>query len=179
MKTYILLAIMSVAVIPARAQHKKSYLSAGIDMAAPVYTATGDMRGMLTGIFIKNEWRWGKRFAGTISAGYVHFEGSINHFASGKLQDFAIVPVLAGLRYYPWNNYYAALETGYSIRAHENAATRFTLAPAVGMLIPVRSKKIDLGIRFYTMPMGLSHPEQPLLKRGGYSFLGARVALMF
>ncbi len=64
------------------------------------------------------------------------------------------------------------MEAGISIAADKNAGTRFTLAPAIGMLIPAGRKYVDLGLRFYTVPMGYSFPEQKPLLRGGYSFLG-------
>ncbi|WP_315820041.1 hypothetical protein [Paraflavitalea speifideaquila] len=83
------------------------------------------------------------------------------------------------MKYYVWNNYYAGFEAGFSIKAHKHAATKLTLVPAIGMLMPVAGKQIDLGLRFYTIPTGFSIPEAPLLRKGGYSFLGVRIALVF
>lgn len=177
MKALLLFIVIGGGAITVCAQDKHNPLSAGIDVGAPVYTAVGDMKGILTGVFIKKEWRWSKRFAGTASVGYSYFNGSVGSFEK-EVHDFAVIPVLVGVRYYARNKYYAGLETGYSFRAHKNTTTRFTIAPALGILIPVRRKKIDLGVRFYTLPMGYSYPEQPLLKRGGYSFLGVRLGLV-
>ena len=94
-------------------------------------------------------------------------------------KDFAVIPLLAGLRYYMKNKWYAAFETGVNMKAHSNAATKFTLVPSAGILWPVGKKAIDLGIQFSTVPMGYGFPEQKLLQRGGYSFLGLRAAWVF
>lgn len=179
MKTIFFFIIIGLGGTTACAQDKNNFLSAGIDVGAPVYVGVGDMKGAMVGVFIKKEWRWGKNLAGTASAGYSYFKGTIRSFNKEELKDFAVVPVLAGIKYYVWNRYYASFEAGVSIRAHQHAATKFTMVPAVGMLIPVAGKQLDLGVRFYTIKMGMTYPEKPVLERGGYSILGARLALVF
>lgn len=178
MKALLLFVMIGGGAITACAQDKQHSLAAGIDVATPVYTAVGDMKGILTGVFIKKEWRWSKRFAGTASAGYSYFNGSVSSFDEKEVHDFAVVPVLAGLRYYARNKYYAGLEAGVGIRAHKNASTKFTLAPAVGVLVPIGGKSIDLGLRFYTIPSMPAIPEATVLHKGGYSLLGLRAGLV-
>lgn len=178
MKTFLLLVVMGVVGTTAYTQDKNNSLSVGIDVSAPVYTVIGSMKGVLTGVFIKKEWGLSKKLAATGSIGYSYFDGSIESF-DDKVSDFAVIPILAGLKYYAWNNYYASLEVGAGIKAHQNGATKLPIVPAVGMMIPVAGKQLDLGIRFYTIKTGFGTPEAHLLNKGGYSFLGARLALVF
>ncbi len=100
------------------AQGKNNWLSAGIDVGVPVYIGVGGMKGTMVGVFIKKEWRWGKRLAATVSAGYSYFSGSIASFDDKKENNFAVVPLLAGVKYYGWNKYYAGNGSGnkYSSR---------------------------------------------------------------
>lgn len=179
MKTILLFILIGLGGATACAQDKNNWLSAGIDVGLPVYVGVGDMKGTMAGVFVKKEWGLSKNLAGTASAGYSYFTGAIRSFNKEEINDFAVVPLLAGIKYYAWDKYYASFEAGVSIRAHQHAATKFTLVPAVGMLIPVADKQLDLGIRFYTIKMGSTFPEAPLLERGGYSLLGSRLAWIF
>ncbi len=179
MKSFLLVIVILGGAVAACAQSKQNSLSVGVDLAVPVYTMVGDMEGALTGLFVKKEWRGRSGLAATASIGYNHFNGTIKAFDDKETKDFAVIPLLAGLKYYAWHHYYAGLEAGLSIKAHKNAATKLTLVPAIGMLVPVAGKQIDLGLRFYTVPSGASTPEASILNRGGYSFLGARIALVF
>lgn len=179
MKRFILLTIFSLSISGLFAQAKNNHFSAALHIAGPVFTATGNLKGVLSGVSFQKQWHWGRRIAATASAGYSYFSGTIHYFGGQEEKHFAVIPVLAGLRYYIKNKLYAAFETGVNIKAHRNAATKFALVPSAGILLPVGKKAIDLGIQFSTVPMGYGHPEQKLLQRGGYSFLGIRAAWVF
>ncbi|WP_315820040.1 hypothetical protein [Paraflavitalea speifideaquila] len=53
MKTLLLLVAIWGGALATCAQNKQNTLSVGVDLATPVYTMVGDMKGVLTGLFIK------------------------------------------------------------------------------------------------------------------------------
>jgi hypothetical protein len=179
MKRFILLTIYCLSISGLSAQVKNNHFSAALHIAGPVFSATGNLKGVLLGASLQKQWKWGAHIAATTSVGYHYFSGTIHHTGGQQEKDFAVIPLLAGLRYYMKNKWYAAFETGVNMKAHSNAATKFTLVPSAGILWPVGKKAIDLGIQFSTVPMGYGFPEQKLLQRGGYSFLGIRAAWVF
>jgi len=180
MKRCLLLLMGGLGVLSLSAQVNNNRLAVAVHAALPVYAATGDPDGVLWGVSLQKQWTWSKHFAATASVGYQHFSGTIRNNMDGREdKDFASIPLLAGLRYYTTKGWYLAFETGAAVKAHSNMTTKWLLVPAAGVLLPVRTRALDLGLQFSTVPMGYGYPEQKLLQRGGYSFLGMRVAWVF
>lgn len=161
----------------AKSDHDK--LIAGIDLGVPAYTAVGDMKGVLTGIYVKKDWPAGKHFAATISAGYHYFSGTVRSFDNKEVKNFSVLPLLAGVKYYAWKRYFLAFETGLNIGLDKNTSTKPALVPSLGALLPVGQKQFEVAVRYNATKAGSTFPEASLLNRGGYSFLELRLGWAF
>lgn len=177
MKRIFLVLILAAGTLTVGAQGR-SNLSVGIDAAIPTYAMVGEMKGLLTGIYIKKEWGWGKHFAGTLNAGYQYFKGTATTFDDKEVEDYAVVPLLVGLKGYVIKNTYLSFETGVNISAHKNSATHMAFVPSIGTLIPVGTRQIDLSIRYNATKSGMTYPEAPPFRRGGFALLGIRIGLV-
>lgn len=89
---------------------------------------------------------------------YVTLNAGFNNFIANDevagLKDLQMIPVKAGLKYFPAANFYVQAEAGASFLANKDdvGATKsaaFTYAPQVGYLIPLGGRNyLDAGIRF-------------------------------
>ncbi|RBQ06732.1 hypothetical protein [Pedobacter miscanthi] len=96
---------------------------------------------------------------------------------SGVVEDIQLIPVKAGLKYFPVVNFYIQGEAGVSFLLNDSPiadkSASFTWAPQVGYLIPVGAKSyIDAGFRYE----GNSKFYEAGKSNG---FLGLRVAYAF
>lgn len=85
----------------------------------------------------------------TANAGYM------NHFKEAETSgDLSLIPVKAGLKYFPVKNLYIQGEAGVSFlankdKANADKAVAFTYAPQIGYLIPLGKRNhLDAGIRY-------------------------------
>ncbi|MGF7042619.1 hypothetical protein [Mucilaginibacter lappiensis] len=123
-------------------------LSIGADAGIPV----GSLR---------NGYRWA--FGGSAQADfplikdelYITLNSGYNNiFAknSSNLNDIHLIPVKAGLKYFPVKIFYVQGEAGASFLTNNNKAEKsatFVYAPQIGVLLPVGGKSyIDAGFRF-------------------------------
>lgn len=177
MKKILLLLCLVISVMLASAQYKKfsSPLTIGVDLGIPVYTTVGDMKGVLTGIHMKKEWRASTHFAASLSAGYSYFNGTVRSFNNKEVQHFSVLPVLAGMKYYGWNKYFLGFETGLHIGLGADISTKLALVPSLGAMLPVGKKQLEVALRYSGTKLGTTFPEATLLNRGGYSFLAIRL----
>ncbi|MDB5136007.1 MAG: hypothetical protein JWP37_2610 [Mucilaginibacter sp.] len=112
---------------------------------------------------------------------YVTANGGYNNFFAGNgnnLSDLHLIPVKAGLKYFPINNFYVQGEAGVTFLTNKNntgadKTATFVYAPQVGVLFNVGGKNyIDAGFRFES--------NQKFSRAGSTSnFLGVRVSYAF
>lgn len=177
MKKITLLLCLVAGIMTAAAQ-KRTYdnpLTIGLDLGLPVYTVIGDMKGVLTGLHIKKEWRPTNHFAALLNAGYTFFSGTVTSFDDKEVKNFSVLPLLAGIKYYGWDKYFLGLETGLNIGLDGNTATRLALIPSIGAMLPVGKKQLEVALRYNATKAGATFPEASLLNRGGYGFMALRL----
>lgn len=92
--------------------------------------------------------------------------------------DMQIIPVKAGLKYFPARNFYIQGEAGVSfltskVKNHADKSASFVYAPQIGYLIPLGGRNyLDAGVRFES--------NSKFYDNGGQAnFLGLRVAYAF
>jgi len=89
----------------------------------------------------------------TLNAGYLNFFKNDEYTGINK-SDLSLVPVKAGLKYFPVKNFYLQGEAGASFLTNKGdvgatKSTTFIYAPQVGYQFPVGEKNyIDAGVRF-------------------------------
>lgn len=87
----------------------------------------------------------------TVNAGYTNIFAERR--VTGIIPDVHLIPVKAGLKYFPVANFYLQGEAGVSFLINKNAladkSATFVYAPQVGYLIPLGGKSfLDTGVRF-------------------------------
>jgi hypothetical protein len=121
----------------------------------------------------------------TVNAGYNNIFGkkdvTINGVAGRDYMDIKLLPVKAGLKFFPVNNFYIQGEAGAAFLLNKNdtyhdKSVAFVYAPQIGVQFPVSASGnfIDAGIRYeattkYNRAVDNSKP----------SFVGVRVAYGF
>ena len=87
----------------------------------------------------------------TINAGYNNIFADRD--VTGIIPDIHLIPVKAGLKYFPAANFYVQGEAGVSFILNDgpllDKSASFTWAPQLGYLIPIGGKSfIDAGVRY-------------------------------
>lgn len=111
----------------------------------------------------------GKSVYVLLNAGYNNFFGKDN------VNNLKLIPVKAGLKFYPYKNLYVQGSAGASFLSNKdeagaNKSAVFVYSPQVGYLIPLgKNNYLDAGVKFESMSK---------LSSGGSSsnFFGVRVA---
>jgi len=118
-----------------------------------------------------------------LSAGYNKFSGdyySDNVFDDSVIERVALIPVLAGVRYYPLKQLYISFEGGYAFPAYKDMLGSAAIAPAIGTAYPLRNgNRLDFGLRCTFIAYRPQILESSTLTGGGYSFLTARLSYGF
>ncbi len=87
----------------------------------------------------------------TANAGYLNFTGK-DYSLGGvtvSADNFGVIPVKAGLRYFLAENIFVNGEVGAVFGTEEGFGTRFAYAPGVGVEFPVADKStLELGARY-------------------------------
>ena len=113
---------------------------------------------------------------------YTRFSSSPGDTTSGSPKDttidnFAMVPLLFGLKYYYAKKFYLSAEIGLAFKASSATRTKLALSPSLGVLLPTgKYNNIDLSLRFTHIVTGYGTPESNGLENGGYGFLSIRAA---
>ncbi|MBO9682293.1 MAG: hypothetical protein J7502_06440 [Flavisolibacter sp.] len=167
MKKVILLAVTLVFCVFVFGQ--KNEVWAGVEYNSHLKHAFNKTSG--PGISLKGVHAFSGHFAGTASAGYNYFKGKVEYWDGSSDDHFALVPLLLGARY-NFGKMFLGLEVGSVIKASSNAATLFAIVPSVGC----RKNKFSSELRLLQVPGMPSFPENSILKKGGYNFLGMRLS---
>jgi len=169
MKKAIFLAMNLVLSVCVFAQKSSNEVWAGIEYNMHLKHAFNKTNG--PGISLKGVHALSDHFDGTLSVGYNYFKGKVKYW-DGKSDDhFALMPLLLGTRYC-FSKVFIGFEAGAVIKASDNAATLFAIAPSIGY----QNNKFCSEIRFLQVPGMPSFPENSFLKKGGYNFLGVRLS---
>jgi hypothetical protein len=91
----------------------------------------------------------------TVNAGYNSIQGKSNAFGTGlTATNIQLLPVKAGLKFFPVNNFYVQGEAGAAFALNKssvgfNNAAAFIYAPQVGYQFPLGGKSfLDAGVRY-------------------------------
>lgn len=138
---------------------------------------------------IKMENPFSKKFSWTAGLSFVNFTGKYTYTrfsntpgdtTTGSPKDttinnFAIAPLLVGLKYYFTNTFYLSAEMGLALKGSSATRTKLALAPSLGVLLPTGSyNSIDLSLSFTHIVTGFGTPESNGLENGGYGFVSLR-----
>jgi hypothetical protein len=78
------------------------------------------------GVELQGEYGFAENISGVISAGYQHF------LAKTGFQSSGLIPVLAGIRFYPSTNVFISGKGGISFSTQTGGGSSFTYEPQVG-----------------------------------------------
>ncbi|MDB4902543.1 MAG: hypothetical protein JWQ63_1824 [Mucilaginibacter sp.] len=91
----------------------------------------------------------------TVNAGYNSIQGKSNAFGTGlTATNIQLLPVKAGLKFFPVNNFYVQGEAGAAFALNKssvgfNNAAAFIYAPQIGYQFPLGGKSfLDAGVRY-------------------------------
>jgi hypothetical protein len=117
----------------------------------------------------------------TVNAGYDNFFGKKNINGTGiNATDIQLLPVKAGLKYFPAGNFYIQGEAGAAFLLNKSSlnddnGTAFVYAPQVGYQFPLGGKSfIDAGVRYEATTKFNS-----AISNSTVNFVGLRVAYAF
>jgi hypothetical protein len=150
-------------------------LSIGVDAGIPV-GSFNDYYNWNLGGSVQADIPVVKQLFVTVNAGYDNFFGkTVNNVSLTNIQ---LIPVKAGLKYFPIENFYIQGEAGASFVANKSNlgasnSTLFAYAPQVGVQFPISGKSfIDAGVRF--------EGNSALVDNGkSLNFIGLRLAYGF
>ena len=157
----------------------------GFENQNETFQATG------VGGVVKMENIVGKKFALTADLSFRNFTGKYTYtrFSSSPgdttagspkdttIDNFALAPLLFGLKYYYAKKFYVSAEIGLAFKASSATRTKLALSPSLGVLLPTGSyNHIDVSVRFTHIVTGYGIPESNGLENGGYGFIAIRAA---
>jgi hypothetical protein len=152
-------------------------LSIGVDAGVPV-GSFNDYYNWNLGGSVQADIPVVKQLFVTVNAGYDNFFGKSIGSSSANYTNIQLIPVKAGLKYFPIENFYIQGEAGASFVANKSTlgatnSTLFAYAPQVGVQFPISGKSfIDAGVRF--------EGNTALVNNGNnLNFIGLRLAYGF
>ena len=117
----------------------------------------------------------------TINAGYNNFFGKSNIAGTGlDVTNIQLLPVKAGLKFFPVSNFYIQGEAGAAFALNKsnlgfNNSAAFLYAPQIGVQFPLSGKSyIDAGVRYEATTKFNS-----TIDNSKVNFIGLRVAYAF
>lgn len=125
-------------------------LSVGVDAGIPTGDFSDSYNWSLGGS-AQAELPIAKQLAVTLNAGYNNLFAKT--IAGIPTEDLHLLPVKAGLKFFPVDKFYIQGEAGaaFLLNKDKGAGTKsaaFAYAPQIGVLLPVGSNFIDAGIRY-------------------------------
>ncbi len=110
-------------------------LGIGIDAGA----ALKDPARFVAGADARLQIPFGSSFSGLITTGYYHY------FKSGFFPKVGIVPLKAGLKYFPSKNVYIAGEAGVGFGTEKGQENSFVYSPSIGLAF---TNGLDISIKY-------------------------------
>ncbi len=114
----------------------------------------------------------------TVNAGFDNFFAKTDDLTGLKGSDLQLIPVKAGLKFYPVGNFYIQGEAGASFvtdkdKVGADKSTAFVYAPQIGYQFPLGGKNyLDAGVRFESNTKFVDNGNNN-------NFFGLRVAYAF
>jgi hypothetical protein len=131
-KVLLAFSIAAISFFSANAQDTKTgfHFAGGLRLALPV----GDLHKVSSfgiGGELQGENMFSENVSGLISAGYTSFAGkTVNGFKYGSS---GIIPVLAGVRFYPSTSFFVGAKAGVSFSTESGGGSAFTYEPQIGL----------------------------------------------
>lgn len=156
--------------------------SIGVDAGIPVGNFKDNYKWNLGGSLQADIPVYKQQLFVTINAGYNNVFGkkNIGGVANADVTDFKLLPVKAGLKFFPIENFYVQGEAGAAFLLNKsdlgaNKSTAFVYAPQIGVQFPVsKSSFIDAGVRYEATTKFATGVDASKV-----NFIGVRVAYGF
>jgi hypothetical protein len=156
--------------------------SIGVDAGIPVGNFKDNYKWNLGGSVQADIPVYKNQLFVTVNAGYNNIFGKkdIGGVANLDAPDFHLIPVKAGLKFFPIENFYIQGEAGAAFLLNKsdvgaNKSTAFVYAPQIGVQFPVsKSSFIDAGVRYEATTKYTTGIDQSKV-----NFIGIRVAYGF
>jgi hypothetical protein len=161
--------------------------SIGVDAGLPIGNFKDNYKWNLGGSVQADIPVISKQLFVTVNAGYNNIFGKNDVEVAGtngtlvNPTDFHLIPVKAGLKFFPIQNFYVQGEAGAAFLLNKsdvgaNKSTAFVYAPQVGVQFPISANGnfIDAGVRYEATTKFATGVDQSKV-----SFLGIRVAYGF
>lgn len=156
--------------------------SIGVDAGIPVGNFKDNYKWNLGGSVQADIPLYKNQLFATVNAGYNNIFGKkdIGGIANLDAPDFHLIPVKAGLKFFPVENFYVQGEAGAAFLLNKsdvgaNKSTAFVYAPQIGVQFPVSAGSfIDAGVRYEATTKYASGVDASKV-----NFIGVRVAYGF
>jgi hypothetical protein len=129
-------------------------LSVGVDAGIPTGNLNNGYNWNIGGS-VQADIPVAKQLFITANAGYNSIQGKSNAFGTGlTATNIELLPVKAGLKYFPVNNFYVQADAGAGFALNKSSvgfsnAAAFIYAPQVGYQFPLGGKSfLDAGVRY-------------------------------
>lgn len=155
-------------------------LSAGVDAGIPTGNLSNGYNWSIGGS-LQADIPVAQQLFVTVNAGYNSLQGKTNAYGMGvTATNIQLLPVKAGLKFFPANHFYVQGEAGAAFALNKSAigfdnAAAFIYAPQVGYQFPVGGKSfIDAGVRYEGSTDFTSHNSNSQV-----NFVALRLAYAF
>lgn len=160
--------VLLIAIDTAALAQTPAKLSLGVNFLVPATSTVNKSFG--AGVNLAGELYFSDKFSATARAGYLFFKGKITTWDNNEVENFAMLPVLVGGRFYI-RHFFTSLETGVAIQANENTGTNLVVSPSIGY----KRQRFDIAVYLFGVPQTFaSFPENSYFIKGGYSYFGLR-----
>ena len=141
-KAFLAAAFVVAGFIGAKAQDEGFRFGAGVKAAAPIGDF-GKVSSFGIGAEVQGEYMFSANFSGLGSIGYTHYLEKDDSGADG-----GIVPILAGIRFYPAPEFFVGAKAGVAISTSKGGGSAFNYLPHIGY--NSESFQISLGYDAWT-----------------------------
>jgi hypothetical protein len=140
------IAIFSVTAVNAQQSGGNFHFGGGLRLALPTGDL-GDIQGFGIGAELQGELMFSDKFSGTITTGYTSFTGKDFTFmgTTVKGESMGYIPILAGVRVYPSQNFFIGGKLGYGILTGGGSSEgAFNYEPQIGF----NAEKIQIALGY-------------------------------
>lgn len=176
-KVIVLISIIIFLTNKGIAQNRKFSFSAGPAILIPTFS---EINSAGFGIGAGIEYNLSKKISIVSDIDLNIFNSKVKNIFTNEITDgFIIMPLLVGLKWIAFKNFYFTGKSGV-VAGLKNAGTNHSLSSGIGYLIPIGGKpKFDIDLKLVGVLPQTSIPENAFLEKGGYSFLSLKLAYRF
>lgn len=124
MQLAVIMMVCVATAMSAKAQNGGPRLGIGVDVGSTLKSPTR----MTLGADLRLQQSFGQGLSGILTTGYYEFLK-----ANKNDEGFGIIPLKAGLKYFPAKNVYIAAEAGVGFGTKKGAGTSFVYSPSFGL----------------------------------------------